>query len=253
MIFITGDIHAAPYERFNKCSFPEQDSLTKDDVVIICGDFGIWHDCGEERAWLNWLNQKNFTTCFCDGNHENFDRLYGDEFEIVDFCGGKAQKIRENVYHLLRGEIYDIQEKRFFIMGGASSHDIQDGILDLANFASDNAFKRVYKQMTKQGKMFRVNHFSWWRQELPGEAEMDAAVEKLKGVDYTVDYIVSHCAPTSIIYELGYKDNDAATDFLQTIKRICKFKHWFFGHYHRDEDVGDKFTVVYHKIIKLEG
>lgn len=253
MVFVTGDIHAMPYDRFSVKAFPEQKHLTKNDVVIICGDFGVWHDSAEERAWLCNMGERGFTTCFCDGNHENFDRLNSDEFEVVDFCGGKAQKIRDSIYHLLRGEIYTINGYRFFVMGGASSHDIKDGVLDLANYENYDAFKRVYKRMTRQNKIFRVNHVSWWKEELPSGEEMATAISNLEHVNFEIDYVISHCAPTSIMYKLGYNDSDVATDFLQVVKQRCKFKHWFFGHYHRDENVDDWFTAVYRKIIKLEG
>ena len=96
MIYITGDCHAE-WNKFSTNNFPEQKEMTRDDFVIVCGDFGIWHDSKSERWWLDWLSEKNFTILFVDGNHENFDRLYSDEFESVDFHGGRAHKIRENI------------------------------------------------------------------------------------------------------------------------------------------------------------
>lgn len=39
MIYITGDCHGN-FERFNASIFPEQNEMTKEDYVIICGDFG---------------------------------------------------------------------------------------------------------------------------------------------------------------------------------------------------------------------
>ena len=39
MIYITGDCHSN-FERFIPRNFPEQKEMTKDDYVIICGDFG---------------------------------------------------------------------------------------------------------------------------------------------------------------------------------------------------------------------
>ncbi|MFR6682955.1 MAG: metallophosphoesterase [Dorea formicigenerans] len=79
MIYITGDCHRN-FERFNTRNFPEQKEMTKDDYVIICGDFGgVWNKDGEskmETSVLDWLDGKAFTTLFVDGNHENFDRLY---------------------------------------------------------------------------------------------------------------------------------------------------------------------------------
>ena len=54
MIYITGDTHAE-FNRFNTTNFPEQKEMTKDDYVIICGDFGgIWdtpEESGIVREW----------------------------------------------------------------------------------------------------------------------------------------------------------------------------------------------------------
>ena len=42
MIYITGDCHAE-FHKLNKENFPEQKEMTKEDYVIICGDFGgVW-------------------------------------------------------------------------------------------------------------------------------------------------------------------------------------------------------------------
>ena len=42
MIYITGDTHG-DFRRFDGVCFPEQKQMTKDDYVIVCGDFGgIW-------------------------------------------------------------------------------------------------------------------------------------------------------------------------------------------------------------------
>ena len=47
MIYITGDCHSN-FERFIPRNFPEQKEMTKDDYVIICGDFGgVWNKDGE--------------------------------------------------------------------------------------------------------------------------------------------------------------------------------------------------------------
>ena len=40
MIYITGDIHGDT-KRFSQANFPEQKNLTKDDFVIVLGDFGV--------------------------------------------------------------------------------------------------------------------------------------------------------------------------------------------------------------------
>ncbi len=54
-IFITGDTHA-DFERFKKEIFYEQTELTKNDYVIVCGDFGgIWDGSpGNVTGWIGW-------------------------------------------------------------------------------------------------------------------------------------------------------------------------------------------------------
>ena len=77
MIYITGDTHA-DFSRFNIENFPIQSDMTKNDYVIICGDFGgVWsfeEESSYEKEILDWLDSRNFTTLFVDGNHENFDQ-----------------------------------------------------------------------------------------------------------------------------------------------------------------------------------
>ena len=77
-IWATGDIHGNA-RRFFMEAFPEQKEMTKEDVMLQLGDFGlIWDwrgETSEEEYWLDLLEEKNFTLCFVDGNHENHDRL----------------------------------------------------------------------------------------------------------------------------------------------------------------------------------
>ena len=84
MIYFVGDIHAdIGIYKLNTKNFSEQKEMTKDDYIIICGDFGcVWDGSKNDKYWINWLNSKKFTTVFVDGNHENFDLLY--QYPIID-------------------------------------------------------------------------------------------------------------------------------------------------------------------------
>ena len=104
-IYITGDCHG-DYRRFNTEIFPEQREMTKDDYVIICGDFGYWSEDKEQLWWLRWLDQKPFTTLWVDGNHENYDLL--KTCPVKEWHGGKVQEIMPSVIHLMRGQVYEI-------------------------------------------------------------------------------------------------------------------------------------------------
>lgn len=252
MVYVTGDCHGN-YRKFSTDSFPEQEDMTRDDFVIVCGDFGIWNNTKSEKWWLDWLSEKSFTLLFVDGNHENFDRLYSDEFEVVDFHGGKAHKIRENVFHLMRGYVFELCGKKFFSFGGASSHDIDDGILDPADFESEHEFRRAAALWDLTGKMFRINHMSWWEQELPSKEEMDFGLDTLEAHNNKVDFVVSHCAPqeAASIFSMGGYQPDILTSYFDMVANTIEFKKWFFGHYHDNMNILEKYVLLYEQIIRV--
>ena len=247
MIYITGDCHS-DFTRFSTKRFPIQKEMTKDDYIIICGDFrGVWDyilESKTEKYWLDWLNEKNFTTLFVDGNHENFTRLY--KYPVEEWHGGKVHKVRDSVFHLMRGEIFNIDDKKFFTFGGASSHDIKDGVLNLDETDKINEYR-------KRGAEFRIRDFSWWDLELPTKEEMKRGEENLKKLDYDVDYIISHCAPTSVQALISSKyDKNYFTDYLQKIYEKTRFKKWYFGHYHNTYQLNEQFIMLYEDIVLIK-
>ena len=249
MVYITGDTHAN-FSRFEEDKFPIQKEMTQNDYVIICGDFGgVWtfeEESSREKYWLDWLNERNFTTLFVDGNHENYTRLYND-YPVEEWHGGKVHKVRPSVYHLMRGEIFEMDGNTFFTFGGASSHDVQDGILNL------DEEEKIY-EYRKRGAYFRIRDFSWWDLELPTNEEMTNGLKNLEQVNYKVDYIITHCCSTSIQAMLGrgrYKKN-ILTDYLQKISEKCEFKKWYFGHYHGNRQVNSQYVLLYEDIVPLE-
>lgn len=246
-IFITGDVHG-DFSRFKKESFYEQAELTKEDYVIICGDFGgVWDGGREDQKWLDWLEARPFTTLFVSGNHENFDLLA--ELPVEEWHGGKIQRVRPSVLHLMRGQVFDIEGRKFFTMGGASSHDISGGILE----PDDPQYRRKLRQLKASGALYRVNHISWWAAELPSDEEYRTARANLEANGWQVDYIVTHCCPTSVQDELsgGAFQTDHLTDFLDEVAEKTQFRYWFFGHYHDNGVLREKFILLYEQIVQL--
>ena len=246
MIYVTGDTHG-DFSRFSSKRFPQAKAMTREDAVIICGDFGgVFAGTSAERSWLDWLEEKPFTTLFVDGNHENFEML--NALPVHTWNGGRVHCVRPHVIHLMRGQVFEISGLTFFAMGGAASHDIQDGILD----PEAPGFEREYWFKRRTRQMFRVKGVSWWPEELPSDAEYEEAVKNLERVNWQVDCVLTHCAPTSIQAKLddGYTP-DRLTDFLQTVNRLCRFQHWFLGHYHRDCVVDDRFIIQWKQMTEL--
>ncbi|MGI6110432.1 MAG: metallophosphoesterase family protein, partial [Eubacteriaceae bacterium] len=125
MIYITGDCHGN-YSRFARENFPQQDSMTKDDFMIVCGDFGLWEDSPRENKVMDALQDLPFTILWVDGNHENYDLIR--TFPVQKWHGGNVQFIRPNVIHLMRGQVFEIDGYSFFTFGGANCHDIDGGV-----------------------------------------------------------------------------------------------------------------------------
>lgn len=253
-IYITGDIHGNP-QRLSTDSFFEQKEFSgnKDEnVVIIAGDFGlVWQrdeENKQEKWWLNWLEDKPFTTVFVDGNHENHQRLA--TYPIKEWNGGKVHEIRPHVLHLMRGEVFTIEDHKFFVFGGASSHDISDGILDY----EDEDWRDKATQLDKQGKyMYRVKGLSWWSEELPNKEEMDNGIKNLKENNNRVDFIITHSPPASVIALLGQGlyEQDALTQYLENIRVNTEYKRWFMGHMHLNKAMNDKDIILYEQIIRI--
>ena len=237
--------------RFSKENYPEQTEMTKDDYVIICGDFGgVWNVDEESKGetwWMDWLEGRSFTTLFVDGNHENFDRLY--EYPVKEWKGGKVHKIRPSVIHLMRGQVYQINGEKIFAFGGASSHDISGGILE----PDDPEYKAKKKELDQGWLPYRINHVSWWEQELPSKAEMDEGLKNLSAHGNCVDFIVSHCcsSSTQVLLGGGMFTPDALTNYLEQIRQTVKFKKWFFGHYHDNKNVNAEEILLYEQVIRI--
>lgn len=250
MIYITGDCHS-DFHKFNTESFPEQKEMTREDCVIICGDFGgVWDWQGEskhETWWLNWLEDRPFTTLFVDGNHENFERLaaYPEE----EWNGGMVNAVRPHVLHMKRGEVFTIAGCKIFTFGGARSHDIDAGVFE----PDDPVLRKRIRWAEINGKFYRINRRTWWKEEMPGEEEMKHGIVQLQKHGNKVDYIVSHDCPSSTLAILGcgmYAFNELNL-YLEKIRIATEYKRWFFGHYHTDQQVTAQDICLYDQIIRI--
>lgn len=253
MIFLTSDIHGnIDIKKLNTKNFPEQKLLTKNDYLIINGDFGLLDKKIKlEKHYLDWLSNKNFTTLFLDGNHEDFNIL--NEYPIIEKFGGKVQEINPNIYHLMRGEIYTIENKIFFVMGGAESHDT-------SKLVTMEEYKRHKKRYTNIGydyEFVRVIGRDWFSQEMPNIDELEYGLKNLEKYNFKVDYILSHCASNEIEEILGrkspklIKDNHIC-DYFSMLEQKVEYKHWYFGHYHQDINIDNKHTCIYNEKIKMD-
>lgn len=228
MIYITGDKHGSiQLDDLSTSNWPEGQSLTKNDYLIVAGDFGgIFHGGETDRKVLDYYEACPWTTLFIDGNHENFDLLA--QYPVTEWNGGKVQYVRPSVIHLMRGQIYTINGKSFFTMGGATSMD----------------------------KDYRIEGQSWWKEELPSGEEYFEADGNLAACDNKVDFIVTHCCSARQFYRFAARDfhsfvHDSLTDYLNELEKRVEFKHWYYGHHHQDIEVDEQHTMLCRKVIKI--
>ncbi|MBE6737274.1 MAG: hypothetical protein E7566_01275 [Ruminococcaceae bacterium] len=221
MIYITGDTHG-DIKRFKK---RELKKLSKKDYLIVCGDFGfLWDESETEKENLEILKAQKYTILFVDGTHENFDLL--ESYPTTDFCGSKATKIAKNIYHLQRGEIYQIEGKFIFTFGGGVSSDLTQ-IMDSSN---------------------------WYERELPTESEMQKAVNNLKNYNCEVDYIITHETSSTYKHKIWHNcKTSEINDFLEYLATQVSFEKWFFGNLHVDFAVDEKAFAVFEEIIPIDG
>lgn len=237
MNFYTGDLHGNfDIHKLSTQSFKEQKILTKKDNLFIAGDFGlIWYSkkskyYSEEKYWLDWLNDRNFTTLVVLGNHENYDLINSGEYKTIPMFGDEVLKIRDSIFVLKTGHIYLIDGMKYFIFGGGMSID----------------------------KHRRIDHVSWWAEEIPSYSEMKLGLDNLAKNNNEIDVIITHATHSDMFESLSFldlaeKEKDPLVPYLTEVKKTTKYKFWVNGHYHIDKIHQESKTItMYHQIVNHE-
>lgn len=221
MVYITGDTHGD----ISRFSSPAMKDIKSGDTLIICGDFGfIWDGSRKERHTLKKLEKKKFNICFVDGTHENFKLL--NEYEVSQWNGGKVHKIGKNIYHLMRGQIFDIDGIKIFTMGGGESPDIE----------------------------LRMGAGNWSRDEIPRKDELIEGADNLQKLDCKVDVIVTHEPPATIKRFLKSGEDSevrisGVNAYLEELNKSCTFTKWYFGSLHTDKYVSSNQVAIFTHVV----
>lgn len=230
MLYITGDTHGDMKrwtEQIAVC-------LSPGDIIIVCGDFGVGFWGGDHRTaeiFCDYIARQEYTVAFIDGNHEDFGIL--DNCPVSCRWGGRVHALRRNLIHLIRGEVYHIEDNRIFAFGGGYSLD---------------AFRRT-------------EGVSWWPREMPAEEEYRNGITGLENACWQVDYIITHTAPTETVYylstlrSLGIRSCVAEelplTAYLDGIQHKARYGHWYFGHFHVDAKIWRNQTAIFNTVREL--
>lgn len=232
-LYITGDTHGVDdIQRVVIWYQVNEYRLTEDDILIICGDTCIDHFYGapEHKQALPIFDKMKITVAYVDGNHENFEKL--NSREIEEWNGGKIHRHSDNVIHLIRGQIYNIDGVKILTIGGATSPDKNRRILGL----------------------------DYFKEEDIQFCDTEEALNNLEKHNNEVDLIITHTIGKEFIYKRMYRDvhadenyMGAINNFLDYINDIVKHKAWYFGHFHMDIDyIGDNKYAVFNRIVKIQ-
>ncbi len=225
MILITGDTHG-DIERFKR---KELKRLRKNDALIICGDFGfLWNGSKAEKKILKKLGKKRYSVLFVEGVHENFSQL--NKYDTEYWCGGLTRHISGNLRQLMRGQVFEICNKRVFAFGGGRSDD------------NDPTGDPAEAELR-------------WRQELPTDEELSEGMANLERCGFKVDYIVSYEPPARIseFLQLGTTDRSHVNTYLEQVREKTEFSRWFFGRHHINKLIPPKFYALFDGIVDAEG
>lgn len=243
MFYITGDTHGdLDFDKLRLHNLTQQGIQipSKDDKLIILGDFGLPfitpenmkpHTLQVYQECMDFLDKYPCQVLWIDGNHDNHD--FWAKQPITHMYDGKVQihPLSSNVIHLMRGQVYDIDNTSVFTLGGASSID----------------------------KCLRIEGYSWWEQEEVSNKECEEALNNLHKYNNEVDIILTHTMPWSLIQEYEFKPfPDKTAQFLDIIYNNglgkdkyggVTYKQWFCGHFHEDRIMGKRLNCLYNNFI----
>ena len=143
------------------------------------------------------------------------------EYPQIELYQGKAYQLEQNIFCLKRGEIYTIEEKTVFALGGG-----------LAPYEDDPPECPP---------------------SMPSDDELKYAVDNIQEHKRRVDLIITHEAPASVKRMI---DRSAAVNdlniFLDTVMKNTRYGKWYFGALHRDRAVSDRLVCVFEEVHKVE-
>lgn len=223
-ILITGDKHG-DFSFLE--SFINLEKTDISDTLIILGDAGINYyvsSCDEKnnkyklskraKKTLTYLSTLPITLFCIQGNHEARPETIKEYKEKIWNEGiVYYQEKAPNILFAKNGEIYNINQKKFLVIGGAYSVD----------------------------KHYRLqNNYAWFDDEQLNENEKNMILNKIKNLN--VDYVLTHTCPYKYIpvyLFLSFIDQSTVDNsmeyFLDEVEQNLNYKKWYFGHYHSDE------------------
>ena len=218
MIYIMGDTHREFY-RLN--------DIEKNNMLIILGDAGINYYLDERDNKLKeQLNSYNIKLFCVQGNHEERPENIST-YKEIDMFGGKVfiEEEYPNLIFAKNGELYDIDNKKVLVIGGA--------------YSVDKNYRIIYG-------------YPWFKDEQLSKEEMNNILNKYKRQH--IDIVLSHTCPlkyepTEVFMKcIDQSDVDKSMEkFLDRVEESIDYDKWYCGHYHIEKKI-DKLEFMFGRI-----
>ncbi len=225
MIYITGDVHRN-FERIFE--FTKKYQTTLDDYLIILGDVGInYYLDSSDRNLKEELKNLSINLLCIQGNHEERPNNINSYKTIKMFDGDVfIEKKYPNLIFLKDGEIYNINNQKILVIGGAYSID----------------------------KEYRLRYgYHYFKDEQPCDKTKDKVMD-LINKDNNIDIVLTHTCPykyepVEAFYNgIDQSKVDKSTEyFLDQVEEKLNYKKWYCGHFHINKNI-DKMCFLFEDI-----
>lgn len=239
--YITGDKHRNfdLVKRFCKAI-----KTNRRDVLIVLGDAGFNYFGDERDDKLKKDVSKLPLTLLCiHGNKENRPQ-HLSTYGMKNFCGGKVfyEPQYPNIYFAIDGEIYDLDGKKYIVIGGAHSVDktrcLENGLPYFDDEMPDDSIKETVEAKLQNNKVYGILSHTCPEKYIPKEMFVSTRLSQS-----------SKCKNKKGSKKFVKIDVDRSTEaWLDSIESKTEYTVWYCGHYHVDKEI-DKISMM-HKCIK---
>lgn len=229
-IYLTGDTHGDMNRVIN---FANKINASENDIFIILGDVGLNYYGNYRDINLKKQISNIKATLFCiHGNHE-MNPEYMKSMKTKEYFNGIVfyEENFPNILYAKDGEIYNINDKSFIVLGGAYSVD-----------------KFIRLEMGAK----------WFQDEQMSNDVKDRCIENIKSNNWKIDYVLSHTTPYNympidmFLSSIDQSKVDKSMEnWLQYIEDNLTYKHWYAGHYHCERTTNN-LTIMFTNWILLE-
>ena len=217
MIYLTGDIHG---DVRTALWVIRKHQITVNDILVLLGDVGLnYYGASQgDRKRKKLLNAAGVPILCIHGNHE--ERPHNISSYYIRSWNGGSVYVEDDYPNLLfakDGEIFDLEERKAIVIGGAYSVD----------------------------KYYRLrNGMNWFPDEQPSDEIKRQTEQALENCRWKVDLVLSHTCPQKYVPSEAFLPgldqsmvDHSTEEWLDTIEDRLDYQSWYCGHWHIDKRI----------------